>query len=78
LHNPVLYNSRVISPPRFPIPIQARFTFSPALTGLTAGKTDPETVLVKIVGMAVAAVSVNAFFKKTRLDDSFGSIGLNI
>jgi hypothetical protein len=39
-----------------------------------AGSSIPETEFVRIVGRAVTALNVRAFFKKDLLDDSFCSI----
>jgi hypothetical protein len=52
------------------MPIQARFTFSPAF--------NPVDALVKIVGKAEAAEMSAEFFKNERLEFDFNVIYLNI
>jgi hypothetical protein len=52
------------------MPIQARFTFSPAF--------NPVDALVKIVGKAEAAEMSAEFFKNERLELDFNVIYLNI
>jgi hypothetical protein len=56
--------------PWLPIPIHARFTFSPAF--------NPVDALVKIVGKAEAAEMSAEFFKKERLEFDFNVIYLDI
>lgn len=70
LAKPVLYKDITSDPPWFPIPIQARLTFSPAFTGAVPGNV-PAEVFVQIVGSAVAAESKSAFFKNDRREFSF-------